>query len=29
MNDAALSSSLKFVSYLTNVPKMIRRCYSR
>jgi len=29
MNDAALRSSLKFVYYLTNVPKMIRRCYSR
>ena len=29
MNGAALRSSLKFVYYLTNVPKMIRRCHSR
>jgi len=29
INDAALRWSLKFVDYLTNVPKMIRRFYSR
>jgi len=28
MNDDALRSSIKYVYYLTNVPKMIRRCYS-
>jgi len=29
MDDATLRSSLKLIYYLTNVPKMIRRCYSR
>jgi len=29
INDAASRSSLKFVYYLINVPKMIRRCYTR
>jgi len=28
MNDDALRSSLKYVYYATNVPKMIRRYYS-
>jgi len=29
MNSAALRSSHKHVCYLTNVRKIIRRCYSR
>jgi len=29
MNADALGSSCKYVYYLTNASKMIRRCYSR